>query len=228
MSPTKEEVRGREPETGRQEFEDGARTRKNGWGLWSSVSRLTRHSSLLYAPNQLTLLRLVFIPPVIVLILYGHYRTAFVLVLIAGGSDGLDGLLARRLGQQTTLGTYLDPIADKLLLSSSFVALGVAAQLPLWLVILVSSRDVIILATVLVMVLTTPLRTFRPSIYGKANTVAQICTVLATLLVLSSNLGALRWLMVAGVYSTAAFTVLSGLHYALATAARLRAMDRSS
>ena len=227
-SQTKEEVRSREPQTGEREFADGARSTHNGRGLWASLSRLTRHSSLLYAPNQLTLLRLVFIPPVIVLILYGHYRTAFVLVLIAGGSDGLDGLLARRLGQQTTLGTYLDPIADKLLLSSSFVALGVAAQIPLWLVILVLSRDVIILATVLVMVLTTPLRTFRPSIYGKANTVAQICTVLSTLLVLSSNWEAPRWLMLTGIYSTAAFTVLSGLHYAVATAARLRAIDRSS
>src|SRR5450759_1309942 len=87
---------------------------------------------VLYAPNQLTLLRLLFIPPVIICILYGHYRAAFALVLIAGASDGLDGLLARRLGQQTTLGTYLDPIADKLMLGSSFVALGVAGQIPLW------------------------------------------------------------------------------------------------
>src|SRR4051812_26000385 len=97
---------------------------------------------VLYAPNQLTLLRLVFIPPVIVFILYGHYRAAFTLVLIAGGSDALDGLLARKLGQQTTLGAYLDPIADKLLLTSSFVALGFGGQIPLWLVILVLSRDV--------------------------------------------------------------------------------------
>src|ERR1019366_1660818 len=139
---------------------------------------------VLYAPNQLTLLRMVFIPPVISFILYGHYRAAFILVLIAGTSDGMDGLLARRLGQQTTLGTYLDPIADKLLLSSSFVALGVARQIPLWLVILVLSRDVIIMVTVLVMLLATPLRNFRPSLYGKANTVAQIGTVLATLMAL--------------------------------------------
>src|SRR3989338_7947065 len=127
-----------------------------------------------YAPNQLTLLRLVFIPFVILSIVVGQYGTAFVLVLIAGVSDVLDGVLARRLGQQTTLGTYLDPIADKLLLSSSFVVLGMAGQIPLWLVILVLSRDVIILSTVLVMILTTPLRTFPPSLYGKANTVAQI------------------------------------------------------
>src|SRR5262245_50392077 len=124
---------------------------------------------VLYAPNQLTLLRLVFIPPVILFILYGHYRSAFALVTIAGTTDAFDGLLARRLGQQTTLGTYLDPIADKLLLTSSFVALGYAGQIPLWLVILVLSRDIIILATVLVIVLTTQMRKFPPSFYGKAN-----------------------------------------------------------
>jgi len=183
---------------------------------------------VLYAPNQLTLLRLVFIPPVIMFILYGHYRSAFALVLIAGTTDGMDGLLARRLGQQTTLGSYLDPIADKLLLSSSFVALGVAGQIPLWLVILVLSRDVIIMATVLVMILTTPLRTFRPSLYGKANTVAQIATILLTLMALISSMEALRWLALTGVYCTATFTVLSGLNYAVATAARLRNMDRAS
>src|SRR3972149_6416091 len=109
-----------------------------------------------YAPNQLTILRLIFIPFVILSIFLGQYGTAFVLVLIAGISDGLDGVLARRLGQQTTLGMYLDPIADKLLLSSSFVALGLAHQIPHWVVILVLSRDVIILATALVMILTTP------------------------------------------------------------------------
>src|SRR5262249_17536934 len=123
---------------------------------------------VLYAPNQLTLLRLVFIPPVIVLIIYGHYRAAFVLVLIAGISDGFDGVLARRLGQQTTLGTYLDPIADKFLLSSSFVALGFSGRIPLWLVILVISRDIIIMVTVLLILLTTSLRNFRPSLFGKA------------------------------------------------------------
>jgi cardiolipin synthase (CMP-forming) len=177
---------------------------------------------ILYAPNQLTLLRLVFIPPVILFILYGHYGAAFALVTIAGISDGLDGVLARRLGQQTTLGTYLDPIADKLLLSSSFVALGFAGHIPLWLIILVLSRDILILATVLVIILTTQLRTFPPTLYGKANTVAQVGTVLVVLLSLITPLEVLRWLAQIGVYCTAAFTVISGLHYAVRTAARLR------
>ena len=183
---------------------------------------------IFYAANQLTLLRLVFIPPVVLFILYDHYSAAFLLILIAGLSDGLDGLLARRLQQQTTLGAYLDPVADKLLLSSSFVALGVAQQLPLWVVILVLSRDIIILVTVLVMILTTSLRTFSPSVYGKANTLAQVATVLLTLLALLTPVEVLKWLQQVGIYSTATLTVGSGLHYAFATAEKLRRMDQAS
>jgi len=197
-------------------------------GYYHLKSSMPNLKQILYAPNQLTLLRLFFIPPVILFILYGHYRSAFWLVLTAGASDALDGLLARRLGQQTALGTYLDPIADKLLLTSSFVALGVVHLIPLWLVIVVLSRDVIIMATVLVILLATPLRNFQPSLYGKANTVSQILTVLLTLLSLIHPQEILRWLALSGVYCTAAFTVLSGLNYSIATAARLRNADRSS
>src|SRR3990172_3947159 len=121
-----------------------------------------------YPSNQLTLLRLVFIPFVILSILYGRYQAAFVLVLIAGVTDGMDGLLARRLGQQTTLGKFLDPIADKLLLNSAFLALAAVREIPLWLVILVLSRDVIIVTTSLVIILATTQRLFPPSSYGKA------------------------------------------------------------
>ena len=181
-----------------------------------------------YAPNQLTLLRLIFIPFIILSIFYEQYETAFVLILIGGASDGLDGILARRLRQQTTLGTYLDPIADKLLLSTSFVALGLQRQIPLWLVILVLSRDVIILATALVMILTTPVRRFPPSVYGKINTMAQVATVLLTLLALFYSLAALRWLQQLAIYFTALFTIVSGLHYAFTTAERLRHLDRAS
>lgn len=180
-----------------------------------------------YAPNQITLLRLVFIPFVILSIVVGEYRTALVLVLVAGVSDVLDGVLARRLGQQTTLGRYLDPIADKLLLSSSFIVLGLERHIPLWLVILVLSRDIIILATALVMILATPLRPPRPSLYGKLNTHAQVATVLATLLTLLYPHASLRWLQQGAVYATATLTVVSGLHYAFTTAERLRNLERA-
>lgn len=189
---------------------------------------MPRLHQVLYAPNQLTLLRLIFIPFVIVSIVVGEYGTAFALVLIAGVTDGLDGLLARRLKQQTELGTYLDPIADKLLLTSSFVALGLAGHIPLWLVILVVSRDVIILVTALVLMLGTSLRSFPPSPYGKINTIGQVATVLATLLVLLYSREGLRWIQQAAVYTTGVFTVVSGLHYAFQTAERLRRLERMS
>src|SRR3972149_4689924 len=180
-----------------------------------------------YPSNQLTLLRLVFIPFVSLWILCGQFRPAFVLVLMAGVSDGMDGLLARRLGQQTTLGTILDPLADKLLLNSAFVALGVAQQLPLWLVILVLSRDVIIITISLVMILTTTHQPFAPSFYSKANTVAQVATVLLTLFVLVLPNEILAGLRIAGIYSTAGLTVASGLQYASRTAASLRRAEQN-
>lgn len=186
---------------------------------------MPRLNQVLYAPNQLTLLRLIFIPFVIVSIVEGEYGMAFVLVMIAGISDGLDGLLARRMGQQTELGKYLDPIADKLLLTSSFVALGLNGGIPLWLVVLVVGRDIIILMTALAMVLATPIRSFPPTLYGKINTIGQVATVLSTLLALLYSNEPLRWLQQAAVYTTGIFTVVSGLHYAFRTAARFRNLD---
>jgi len=180
-----------------------------------------------YPSNQLSLLRLVFIPFVILSILYGQYRTAFILVLIAGLSDGMDGLLARRLGQQTNLGRILDPLADKLLLNSAFVALGVARELPLWLVILVLSRDVIIITISLVMILMTSHKPFPATFYSKANTVAQVATVLLTLFVLIVPNEILTGLQLAGIYSTAGLTVASGLQYASRAAERLRGAEQN-
>jgi len=181
-----------------------------------------------YASNQLTLLRLVFIPFVILSILYGKHGTALVLVLIAGLTDGMDGLLARRLGQQTTLGKILDPIADKLLLNSAFVALAAVQEIPLWLVILVFSRDMLIITTALVMLLATAYRPFAPSLCGKASTVAQVATVRFTLGALMFPNDILSWLRVAGIYSAAGLTVASGFQYAWIAAEHLRGVDQAA
>ena len=178
-----------------------------------------------YPSNQLTFLRLVSIPFIILAILYGQYRTALILVLIAGLSDGMDGLLARRLGQQTTLGKFLDPIADKLFLNSTFAALGFAQQLPLWLVILVLSRDVIIITIALAMLLTSSHKPCPPSSYGKANTATQIATVLLTLFMLVLPNNAVTGLQIIAVYCTAALTIASGMQYAFRTAEQLRGGD---
>ncbi len=129
------------------------------------------------APNLLTLLRLFIIPFLVINILDGRWRLAFALIMLAGVSDGLDGLAARWLRQQTTLGLYLDPIADKLLLSTLFLVLTHVHQIPRYVTILVFSRDLGILLISTLLFATNTLRDFRPSLFGKLNTLIQIVAV---------------------------------------------------
>lgn len=166
--------------------------------------------------NQLTILRMIFIPIFVILLVYNHLGWAFAIFILAGITDGLDGLIARWLKQKTSLGAYLDPIADKLLLTTSFVVLSIKGMglpnlVPLWLTILVISRDVILVSSVLIIVISTGHRTFPPSVYGKATTCLQILTLVAVLYLNYRNitLPELQWLFVA----TAAVTVYSGLDY---------------
>jgi cardiolipin synthase (CMP-forming) len=132
-------------------------------------------------PNLLTLMRLFIIPFLLIEILDGHYGIAFALFMLAGISDALDGLLARWLSQKTTLGQYLDPIADKLLLSSLFVVLTHVGLIPLYVTVLVFSRDVGILLISTLLFVTGTLRDFRPSVFGKLNTFVQIVALIAVL-----------------------------------------------
>src|SRR5271154_4302254 len=133
-------------------------------------------------PNQITILRLGFLPLFIVSISYEHYRWALLILVLAGLSDGIDGLLARSLNQRSSLGAYLDPIADKLLLSSSFVILAFKHEIPLWLMIFVLSRDVIILVVAVVILLIFGYRPFPPSVLGKATTFFQLLMVFSVVL----------------------------------------------
>jgi cardiolipin synthase len=133
------------------------------------------------APNLLTLMRLFIIPFLVIEILDGHYRMAFALFMLAGISDALDGLLARLLSQKTTLGQYLDPIADKLLLSTLFVVLTHVGMIPQYVTVLVFSRDVGILLISTLLFVTSALRDFRPSLFGKLNTLVQIVALIAVL-----------------------------------------------
>ncbi len=133
------------------------------------------------APNLLTLLRLFIIPFLIIEILDGNYRASFALFLLAGVSDGLDGLLARWLSQRTTLGLYLDPIADKLLLSTLFVVFTHVGLMPRYVTVLVFSRDLGILLIATLLFATGTLRDFRPSLFGKLNTLFQILALTAVL-----------------------------------------------
>lgn len=166
------------------------------------------------APNQLTLLRLIFVPFVIITIFDRHYGWALVIFLVAGISDGIDGLLARALHQRTKLGEYLDPIADKLLLSTLFVVLSMVSKIPWRVTALVLTRDVFLLVIAALLYTVTSYRNFSPSVFGKVNTLAQIVTVVAVLL--HEVYGAL-WVWYVrrvGLWTVVAMTLLSGLHYA--------------
>ncbi len=133
------------------------------------------------APNLLTLMRLFIIPFLVIEILDGHYKMAFALFMLAGVSDALDGLLARLLSQKTTLGQYLDPIADKLLMSTLFVVLTHVGMVPRYVTVLVFSRDLGILLIATLLFATGTLRDFRPSLLGKLNTLVQIVGLVVVL-----------------------------------------------
>src|SRR5437660_12840028 len=129
------------------------------------------------APNLLTLARLIFIPFIVIAVLDSRYIWALTLFIVAGVTDGLDGLLARLLQQKTLLGQYLDPIADKLLLSTMFLVLSSRHRIAAWVTVLVFSRDILILIVCALLYATGAMRVIRPSLFGKANTVAQVVTV---------------------------------------------------
>lgn len=165
---------------------------------------------------------MIFVPFVVIQLVDGHYFWALVLFVVAGFSDGLDGLLARRLKQQTQLGEYLDPIADKLLLSTMFLVLSILHNIPWKYTVVVFSRDISILAASAVLFAIAGLRDFRPSIFGKANTFSQIGAVFFVLLFAIRRS---RWIWIARVVflrATFIFTILSALHYVILVQQRLR------
>src|SRR5918999_3227503 len=139
----------------------------------------------LTAANQLTILRMLLIPAFVILLLYGYRGWALIVFLMAGATDMLDGLIARTTGQNTDLGAWLDPMADKLLLVTMFIVLTLpdigANRLPVWFTVLVISRDVAIVLTVAVVNLAVGPRPFRPSLFGKIATATFILTGVVTL-----------------------------------------------
>jgi cardiolipin synthase len=166
------------------------------------------------APNILSFLRICMAPFLVVAILDGDYALGFTLFVAAGLTDALDGALARILKQRSTLGQYLDPVADKLLLSTLFLVLMNKRLIPTAVTVLVFGRDVGILVVAAILYAATGRREFNPSVFGKANTVAQITAVAAVLL---HQLTAVMWvavLRIAALDATMVLTVASGLHYA--------------
>jgi cardiolipin synthase (CMP-forming) len=166
------------------------------------------------APNLLTLLRICLAPFLVAAILENRFKVGFVLFLAAGLTDALDGLLARALKQRTIVGQYLDPVADKLLLSTLFLVLLHEGLMPVRVTVLVFGRDVCILLVSAILYAAAGRREFIPSIFGKANTLAQ---VLAVAVVILHQLTQAPWVVALRAFSlwaTMVLTVVSGLHYA--------------
>jgi cardiolipin synthase len=179
-------------------------------------------SQLWTVANQLTLMRFIFIPFVIINVSDGNYGWALILFVAAGISDGLDGLLARALKQQTMLGEYLDPIADKLLLSSQFLVLSFMSKIPWRFTILVFTRDVCILLVSAVLYIAVGLRNFRPSIFGKLNTLAQVAAVFFVMLFEIHPDPGIFITKRSFLYATMTLTCVSGIHYIILVGQRLK------
>ena len=173
--------------------------------------------------NQLTLVRLLLVPVLVILVIYGYSGWALITFVVAGVTDGLDGLIARRSGGPTSLGALLDPMADKLLLVSTFVvltmpSLDLANRLPIWLTVLVISRDVIIVLTVAAVNLAVDRFTFPPSILGKIATFVYILT--GSVMLFFNYLDRPSMVVTAAIWASLAVTLASGFHY-IVHAARL-------
>jgi cardiolipin synthase len=179
-------------------------------------------SRIVTVPNLLTVFRMVLIPVFVSLLFYQRFVLALGVFILAGITDGLDGLLARRFNQKSQLGTILDPIADKLMLVTSFVVLSMRSvfpqplpphlPVPFWVTVAVISRDVFILVGAAAINIVTGFRGFRPSLLGKINTTVQIVAIAAIIFAASVPYGTGYYLPT--IYTTVfVFSVLSGAHY---------------
>lgn len=179
-------------------------------------------SRIITVPNLLTIFRMVLIPVFVSLLFYQRFVLALAVFTLAGITDGLDGLLARRFDQKSQLGTILDPIADKMMMITSFVVLSMRSvfpqpmpshlPIPFWVTIAVISRDVFILVGAAAINIVTGFRGFRPSLLGKINTTVQILAIAIIMLAASFPYGTGYYLP--SVYAIVfIFAVLSGGHY---------------
>lgn len=189
-------------------------------------------------PNLLSLLRMALVPVFIIAVRYGEPKKALLIFLAAGITDALDGFIARIAKQQSLLGTYLDPIADKLLLTSAWVVLAIpnlaqSAPVPLWVTILVISRDLLIVIVALVLYLALGVRKFPPTVISKVTTVVQVTTVVVVLIAgiaakETARLAvALDFLADFFIYLTAALTLASGLYYVYRSSSLVADKDRA-
>ena len=172
-------------------------------------------------PNQITLLRLGFLPFFLILILYERYDWALMVLVFVALTDAVDGYLARRLHQKSALGAYLDPIADKLLLSSSFIVLAMEKKIAWWLTVLVLSRDLLLLVVAAVILIIQGYRPFPPSLLGKATTFFEIALVFFVVFAAAYPNDRAQEIIRYLAFAVAAFVIVSGFHYAVTVARRL-------
>ena len=179
-------------------------------------------SRILTVPNMLTVFRMVLIPVFVSLLFYHRFLWALAVFVLAGLTDGLDGLLARRFGQQSQLGTVLDPVADKLMLVTAFIVLSMRSifpqplpshlPVPFWVTVAVISRDVFIIVGAAAINMTTGFRGFRPSWLGKVNTTVQIGGIAA--IMFAPSVPRYTGYYLPTVYAAVfIMAILSGLHY---------------
>lgn len=162
-------------------------------------------------PNSLTILRILLIPVFIGFLLYERYEYSLAVLLLAGLTDGLDGTIARVANQRTRLGAYLDPLADKLLLTSGFVTLSVLHLVPSWIAIVVVSRDMMLMTGTVLARITESQLDISPTLLGKGTTLVQL-SYLILVVVLTSRQMDLR-LIQPLLYLMVCVTVMSGFHY---------------
>jgi len=171
------------------------------------------YNRLMNIPNLLTILRILFVPVLVNCLVYGYYAYGLLVFLLAGLTDSLDGIIARTSNQRTILGTYLDPMADKLLLNACFVTLATLHLIPGWIAIIVVSRDLILIVGTLILHLTETRFNIDPSWLGKSTTVIQLLYIVMVLawIIFKKDMS----LLTPFLFLTAVVTVLSGLHYIL-------------
>lgn len=170
-----------------------------------------RPNTAISIPNILTLMRLLMAPLFVILLLHDRLTAALIIFSLAGISDGLDGFIARWFNQQTVLGAYLDPVADKVLLVSAFICLALLGIIPDWLTVIVLSREVIIVLGIAILTLTEKKYRVRPSLVSKCTTAVQIAMVIVSLVL--PNIPRLQMMQHILLWTTAALTMISGFHY---------------
>jgi len=166
---------------------------------------------VLNLPNSLTIARIVIIPLFIIAVIYKRYDYALYMFIVAALTDTLDGFIARLTNQKTALGTFLDPLADKFLLITSFIVFSMNGWLPKWLVITVISRDVIVITGWVLIYLITHTSSVKPTATGKAAIAMQL--ILLCYVLLDINVGFLPDIQNVLIWLTATLTIISGLHY---------------